>query len=127
MLIFSAKEGYLVGFPAGLSRPGKSREGPGTRRNRTGPRDLEGPVVLAGQDLETLKVPGLFLKVPGPPGLFFPLKYQENLHLFINFELSQKPTFYTFIMPLQKTVCSRALRDLALLFLAESRQTLLAT
>ena len=28
--------------------------GPG----RTGPRDLEGPVVLAGQDLETLKVPG---------------------------------------------------------------------
>ena len=29
--------------------------GPG----RTGPKDLEGPVVLAGQDLETLKVPGL--------------------------------------------------------------------
>ena len=26
---------------------------------RTGPRDLEGPVVLPGQDLETLKVPGL--------------------------------------------------------------------
>ena len=45
----------------GLSRPGKSREGPGTGRDRTGPRDLEGPVVLAGQDLETLKVPGLFL------------------------------------------------------------------
>ena len=43
----------------GLSRPGKSREGPGTGRDRTGPRDLEGPVVLAGQDLETLKVPGL--------------------------------------------------------------------
>ena len=50
----------LLGFPAGLSRPGKSREGPGTGRDRTGPRDLEGPVVLAGQDLETLKVPGLF-------------------------------------------------------------------
>ena len=47
----------LLGFPAGLSRPGKSREGPGTGRDRTGPRDLEGPVVLAGQDLETLKVP----------------------------------------------------------------------
>ena len=41
----------------GLFRPGKSREGPGTGRDRTGPRDLEGPVVLAGQDLETLKVP----------------------------------------------------------------------
>ena len=103
-----------------MFRPGKSQKGRWTGRYRTGPRDLEGPVVLAGQELETLKV-------PGPPGLFFPLKYQENLHLFINFELSQKPTFYTFIMPLQKTVCSRALRDLALLFLAESRQTLLAT
>ena len=34
--------------------------------DRTGPRDLEGPVVLARQDLETLKVPGLFLKVPAP-------------------------------------------------------------
>ena len=55
----------LLGFPAGLSRPGKSREGPGTRRNRTGPRDLEGPVVLAGQDLETQRVPGLFFKGPG--------------------------------------------------------------
>ena len=39
--------------------PGKSREGPGTGRDRTGPRDFEGPVVLAGQDLETLKVLGL--------------------------------------------------------------------
>ena len=68
-----------LGFPAGLSRPGKSWEGPGTGRDRTGPRDLEGPVVLAGQDLETLKVPGLFLKVPGPPGLLsreFALVYQ---------------------------------------------------
>ena len=49
---------------------------PGARgprsRDWTGPRDLEGPVVLAGQDLETLKVPGLFLKVLGPPGPFFP-------------------------------------------------------
>ena len=27
--------------------------------SRTGPRDIEGPVVLPGQDLETLKVPGL--------------------------------------------------------------------
>ena len=34
---------------------GPRSRGPG----RTGPRDLEGPVVLAGQDLETLKVPGL--------------------------------------------------------------------
>ena len=32
---------------------GPRSRGPG----RTGPRDLEGPVVLAGQDLETLKVP----------------------------------------------------------------------
>ena len=48
---------------------GPRSRGPG----RTGPRDLEGPVVLAGQDLETLKVPGLFLKwsrdLPTP---FFP-------------------------------------------------------
>ena len=34
---------------------GPRSRGPG----RTGPRDFEGPVVLAGQDLETLKVPGL--------------------------------------------------------------------
>ena len=27
---------------AGLSRPGKSREGPGTGRDRTGPRDPGG-------------------------------------------------------------------------------------
>ena len=67
-----------LGFPAGLSRPGKSREGPGTGQDRTGPRDLEGPVVLPGQDLETLKVPGLFLKVPGPPGPFFPFECHEN-------------------------------------------------
>ena len=64
---------YLA-MATGLSHPGKSREGPGTGQDRTGPRDLEGPVVLAGQDLETLKVPGLFLKVPGPPGPFFPLE-----------------------------------------------------
>ena len=62
----------------GLSRPGKSREGPGTGQDRTGPRDLEGPVVLPGQDLEILKVPGLFLKVPGPPGPFSPLEYHNN-------------------------------------------------
>ena len=36
----------VVGFPAGPFRPGKSREGPGTGRDRTGPRDLAGPVVL---------------------------------------------------------------------------------
>ena len=35
---------------AGLSRPGKSREGPRTGRDRTGPRDLEGPVVPWSQD-----------------------------------------------------------------------------
>ena len=34
----------------GLSRPGKSREGPGTGQDRTGPRDLEGPVVLWSRD-----------------------------------------------------------------------------
>ena len=44
------------------SRPGT----PGTKvprsrgPARTGPRGLEGPVVPAGQDLESLKVPGLF-------------------------------------------------------------------
>ena len=66
------KKGSQLGFPAGLFRPGKSREGPGTGQDRTGPRDLEGPVVLPGQDLEILKVPGLFLKDPGPPGPFSP-------------------------------------------------------
>ena len=40
----SNDEPYLLGFPAGLFRPGMSREGPGTGRDRTGPRDLEGPV-----------------------------------------------------------------------------------
>ena len=44
---------------------GPRSRGPG----RTGPRDLEGPVVLAGQDLETLKVPGLEnWKSPGTKG-----------------------------------------------------------
>ena len=65
-----------LGFPAGLSRPGKV---PG--RDRTGPRDLEGPVVLPGQDLETLKVPGPLKKVPGPPGPFFLLQYDQNLQI----------------------------------------------
>ena len=54
----------------GLSRPGKSREGPGTGRDRTGPRDPEGPVVLWSRDKRSPKVPGLFLKVPGLPGPF---------------------------------------------------------
>ena len=40
---------------------GRSRDGTG--RDRTGPRDLEVPVVLAGQDLETLKV--LWSRGPG--------------------------------------------------------------
>ena len=52
---------------AGLSRPGKSREGPGTGQDRTGPRDLEGPVVLWSRDQRSPKVPGLFSKVPGLP------------------------------------------------------------
>ena len=69
----STLSGFGLGFPAGLSRPGKSREGPGTGRDRTGPRDLEGPVVLAGQDLETLKVPGPLKKVPGPSGYLGPV------------------------------------------------------
>ena len=34
---------YLLSFPAGLFRPGKSRKGPGTGRDRTGPRDLKVP------------------------------------------------------------------------------------
>ena len=63
---------FKLVMATGLSRPGKSREGPGTGQDRTGPRDLDGPVVLPGQDLETLKVPGPLKKVPGPPGPFFP-------------------------------------------------------
>ena len=66
---------FGLGFPAGLFRPGKSREGPGTGRDRTGPRDLEGPVVPTGQDLDTLKVPGLFLKGPGTSRPLFPLAF----------------------------------------------------
>ena len=37
--------GLVLGIPAGMFRPGKSREGPGTGWDRTGPRDIEGPVV----------------------------------------------------------------------------------
>ena len=58
----------------GLSRPGKSREGPGMGRDRTGPRDLEGPVVPWSRGPGTKDVhksPGLFLKVPRLPGSFF--------------------------------------------------------
>ena len=61
----------VLGFPAGLFRPGMSREGPGTGRDRTGPRDLAGPVVSWSRDQRSPKVPGLFLKVPGRPGPFF--------------------------------------------------------
>ena len=42
------------------SRTVPSREVPGRSRDRTGPRDLEGPVVLTVQDLATLKVPAPF-------------------------------------------------------------------
>ena len=42
--------GFAVVMATGLSRPGKSREGPGTGQDRTGPRDLEGPVVLWSRD-----------------------------------------------------------------------------
>ena len=48
--IFKGNKGYPLVMAAGLSRPGKSREGPGTGRDRTGPRDLEGPVVLWSRD-----------------------------------------------------------------------------
>ena len=58
-----------------------SREVPGRSQDGTGPRDLEGPVVLPGQDLETLKVPGPLKKVPGPPGPFFLLQYDQNLQI----------------------------------------------
>ena len=57
------------------SRPGTpGRKGPRSRGPaRTGPRDLEGPVVLPGQDLETLKVPGLEnWKSPGTMESLFP-------------------------------------------------------
>ena len=40
----------VVGFPAGLLRPKKSRDGPGTGRDRTGPRDLEDPVIPWSRD-----------------------------------------------------------------------------
>ena len=49
-----------LGFPAGLFRPGKSRDGPRTGQDRTGPRDLEGPVVPWSRDQRSPKVPGLF-------------------------------------------------------------------
>ena len=63
------------------SRTVPSREGPGAGWDRTGPRDLEGPVVLPGQDLETLKVPGPLKKVPGPHGPFFLPQYDQNLQI----------------------------------------------
>ena len=51
-IFLKKRKPYKLGFPAGLSRPGKSREGPGT-----------------GQELETKKVPGL--KKSKRPGTFF--------------------------------------------------------
>ena len=42
--------GCNLGFPAGPFRLGKAREGPGTERDRTGPRDFVGPVVLWSRD-----------------------------------------------------------------------------
>ena len=51
----------VVGFPAGLSRPKKSRDGPGTGRDRTG-QDTEGPGTKKARDLASPKVLGL----PGP-------------------------------------------------------------
>ena len=41
---------FQLVMATGLSHPGKSREGPGTGQDRTGPRDLEGPVVLWSRD-----------------------------------------------------------------------------
>jgi hypothetical protein len=41
---------YRLVMATGLSRPGKSREVPGRSRERTGPRYLEGPVVLWSRD-----------------------------------------------------------------------------
>ena len=43
-------DGTKLVMATGLSRPGKSREGPGMGQDRTGPRDLEGPVVLWSRD-----------------------------------------------------------------------------
>ena len=63
----------------GLSHPGKSREGPGTRQDRTGPRDLKGPVVPG---LQKSKSPGTFFPrsrdSPDPfPGQDFANKVQN--------------------------------------------------
>ena len=65
LLLMYVDPGSTLVMATGLSRPGKSREGPGTGRDRT------------GQDLETLKVlwscgpvvPGL--KNSKSPGTFF--------------------------------------------------------
>ena len=62
---------YILALAAGLSRPGKSQEGPRTGQDGTGPRDPESPGTNKSQDLTSSKVPGLFLKVPGLPGPFF--------------------------------------------------------
>ena len=51
--------------------PGRPGKVPG--RSRTGPRDPEGPGTKMSRDLRSPKVLGHFLKVPGLPGLFFPL------------------------------------------------------
>ena len=70
----------ILSFPTGLFRPGTSREGPGRGRDRTGPRDLEGPVVPWYRDQRSPKVPGLFLKVPGRPGGPFFLYFALERH-----------------------------------------------
>ena len=41
---------YVLVMAAGLSRPGKSQEGPGTGRDRTGLRDPEGPGTKKSRD-----------------------------------------------------------------------------
>ena len=75
----------LLGFPAGLFRPGKSWEGPGTGRNRTRPRHFEGPVVPWSQDQKNPKVPGL-------PGSFFPQAFEKK-----NSQKFAKNQFETFL------------------------------
>ena len=68
-LIF-AEQWYsmVLVFPAGLSRPGKSRDVPGRDHPGTGLNNFFVPGTFQSRDLARLKVPGLFLRVPGRPG-----------------------------------------------------------
>ena len=81
---------YLVVLAAGLSRPGKSWEGPRTGQDGTGPRDPESPGTKKSQDQTSLKVPGLFSKVPGLPGPFFFIKDKNKNTILLVFKQTLK-------------------------------------